>query len=176
MCDCCDYVAAHAGRADEDTLRDEYQTIWRRRVRARIDDGGWYATSVESWPWLTYTTGLWSHGHPELCIFGLEPPQGHQVLDAVGALVTEGLHIGDGDEIPIRPGLPLLAFPLPKPENVILKTYDFYERGASESIPALQLMYPDVHGVWPWEPDCHLFPGSQPMPGEYNAWVDPADA
>jgi hypothetical protein len=58
---------------------------------------------------------------------------------------------------------------LPNPGEVLLRANTYYRRPPSRAVPALQLMYPDVHGVWPWEPHCHLFPGQQPMPGTFAA-------
>jgi hypothetical protein len=175
MCDCCDYVAANAGRATEDELRDEYDRSLRRRIRALIDEGSWLVTTVEEWPWLTHTVGLWSRGHAELCVFGLEPPKGQGLLNAVGEQIRDGLRIDDEDEVLIGT-FPLLAFRLPEPGKVVLAANRFYRRKPARSVPALQLVYPDVHGVWPWEADCHLFPGSQPMPGEFDATADPESA
>jgi hypothetical protein len=168
MCDCCDYIAANAGRAGEEELRAEYDRLTRRRIRDLIRADRWLVTYVEEWPWPTYTAGLWSRGQAELCIFGLEPPKGQTVLDAVAAQVVRGRRINDEDEVLVN-GLPLIAFRLPNPEDVVTRANDFYRRKPRNSVPALQLVYPDVHGVWPWEPDCHLFPGQQPMPGEYVA-------
>jgi hypothetical protein len=166
MCDCCDYVAANAGRASDEALRAQYDRLLRRRIRGLIDDGRWLVISVEEWPWLTYTVGLWSRGHAELCTFGLEPYKGQSLLNAVAEQVVDGLRIDDEDEVLVG-NWPLIAFRLPNPEEVITKANDFYRRKPRNSVPALQLVYPDVHGVWPWEEDCHLFPGQQPMPGQY---------
>ncbi len=175
MCDTCDYLAANAGRASEDELLAEYERLWRRRVRAFIDKGEWLVVSVEEWPWLTYTVGLWSQGHPELCIFGLEPVQGQRLLNAVGEQVVAGHRIDDEDQV-LLCEYPLVAFRIPNPGQVVLQANRFYRRNERNSVPALQLVYPDLHGVWPWEPDCHLFPGSQPMPGEFDAAADPESA
>jgi hypothetical protein len=163
MCDCCDYIAANAGRASEEQLRAEYRRLWRRGIRKLIDEGKWLAIHVEEWPWPTYTIGLWSHGHPELCIFGLEARRALPMLNAVAAQVAAGLGINDGDELAYE-DWPLIAFQLPNPEDVVPQANEFYRRKPQNSVPALQLVYPDAHGVWPWEPDCHLFPGQQPMP------------
>jgi hypothetical protein len=102
--------------------------------------------------------GLWSHGHPELCIFGLEARRALPMLNAVAAQVAAGLGINDGDELAYE-DWPLIAFQLPNSEEVVPQANEFYRRKPQNSVPALQLVYPDAHGVWPWEPDCHLFPG-----------------
>jgi hypothetical protein len=96
--------------------------------------------------------GLWSHGHPELCIFGLEARRALPMLNAVAAQVAAGLGINDGDELAYE-DWPLIAFQLPNPEDVVPQANEFYRRKAQNSVPALQLVYPDAHGVWPWEPD-----------------------
>jgi hypothetical protein len=162
MCDECDYLVANAHRAGEAQLRAEFAELERQRIQTLIDRDRWLIVSVEDWPWPAYTVGLRSRGHPELCVFGLEPMRGHHVLDAFATQVRNGLRIRDGDDAYLG-DRPFRAFAVPNPEDFLTAACSFYE----ERVPALQLVYSDVHGVWPWEPDCHLFPGSQPMPGEY---------
>jgi hypothetical protein len=79
-----------------------------------------------------------------------------------------GRRVGDGDEF-VEGDWEFKAFALPNPGDVVIQANVFYRRKAQQSVPALQLVYPDVRGVWPWEPDCHLFPGQQPMPGNFTA-------
>lgn len=176
MCDQCDYLAANAGRGSEAQLEAEFRRQFRARVRNLIRRGQWLVVGVEEWPWYSYTIGLWSGGHPELCVFGLEQAQAHALLNEICERVAAGAPLRDGDEIVCNHGLPMTAFQVPEPEKVVLQANWFYRRKPRNSVPALQLVYPDVHGTWPWEPDCHLFPGSQPMPGTFDARIDPDSA
>ncbi|MDT4918208.1 MAG: hypothetical protein QOI15_1788 [Pseudonocardiales bacterium] len=166
MCEQCDYLAANAGRASEATLEAEFRRMQRARIRDLIDRGSWLVTLVEDWPWLAYTVGLWSRGHPEICVSGMRTTQAHALLNEIAQRVVDGLPIADGDEIVCDHGLPMMAFRVPKPELFVPQANWFYRRKPRNSVPALQLVYPDAHGTWPWEPDCHLFPGAQPMPGD----------
>lgn len=162
MCDCCDYVAAHGGLPGDPELTAEYEFIWRERIRDHIARRGVSMVAVEgSWPELAYTIGLSRLEHPELVIFGLEPAAAMAVLDVVAQAVVRGdVRIADGDEIRDEHWR-LQAFALPDPDDVIVRAGWFF----GHSVPALQLVYPDAHGTWPWGPDCHLFPGRQPFPG-----------
>jgi hypothetical protein len=121
------------------------------------------------WPPFAYTIGLWGIGHPELVLFGLDHDKGSGLLHLIGEEVRDSRKvIDDGDEFCLGDWA-FQAFLLPNPGEVVLRANAYYKRKPQRSVPALQLVYPDVHGVWPWEPDCHLFPGQQPMPGEFAA-------
>lgn len=173
MCAWCDYRAANAGRASDEELDAEYEQIFRARIRGLVNDGRWFVMSVEGWPPFAYTIGLWSRGHPELCVFGIEHHQACALLNEIAQRVVDGARVDDGDEFECNHGLPLTAFRLPDPGQVVLRANWFYRRKPRNSVPALQLVHPDVHGTWPWEPDCHQFPGAQPMPGTFDARADP---
>jgi hypothetical protein len=58
---------------------------------------------------------------------------------------------------------------MPRPADVVVRANAYYRRRDARSVPALQLVYPDAHGVWPWEPGCRLAAGQQPMPGTFVA-------
>lgn len=168
MCDCCDYIAARAGSPDDPRLLADYERDWRRRVRAIVTGGGWDTMSVaEPWPGLSYTIGLWSHGHAELCVFGLEMSEAVPLLNVVAASVCGGAEpLVEGDHVDLD-RRQLRVFRVPNPGAVLLRANAFYRRRPRQSVPALQLVYPDARGVWPWEPGCRQLPGRQPMPGTY---------
>jgi Domain of unknown function (DUF4262) len=169
MCECCDYIAANRGRASEERLVQEYERLWRARVRKRLATYGWTVQTVDGWPPFAYTIGLWRLGHPELVLFGLEPQKAYGLLGVIAEDVCiNGRRVADGDEF-FEGDWEFKAFALPKPGQVVARANVFFRRKPRQSVPALQLVYPDVHGVWPWEPDCHLFPGQQPMPGQFAA-------
>lgn len=173
MCDCCDYIASQGGRPGDRALTRRFELLERTRIREAIRAGSWRITTVEAEPGrapsVAYTIGLWSLGRPELVIFGLDRARAGEVLNAVGEHLRSA-DVADGDALDLD-GWPLAVFDLPNPAQVLLEANWFYRRGPKQSVPALQLVYPDAHGVWPWEPGCHLPPGSQPFPG---SWPDPS--
>jgi hypothetical protein len=170
MCECCDFVAARGGRPGDPELTAQFSRLWRFRTRADVAINGFVVQAVESeWPPFAYTIGLWGLGHPELVIFGLDPTKATGLLHLIGEDVRDnGLGVEAGADL--QPGdWAFKAFRLPTPGDVVLRANDFYRRTPTRSVPALQLVYPDRHGVWPWEPDCQLLPGQQPMPGTFVA-------
>ncbi|WP_375493409.1 DUF4262 domain-containing protein [uncultured Jatrophihabitans sp.] len=173
MCDCCDYIAARGGRPDDPQLMAEYEAVWRRATRAMIEDCGCAVVHVEgpSLPW-AYTIGLWpARGHPELVVFGLDRRHAHDLLNALAHSVTQhGDTLADGDvlELSDDPGDRVALFTVPNPGQVVLRANAYVGRDPAESVSALQVVYPDDLGVWPWEPGCRLARG-QPMPGSFVA-------
>jgi hypothetical protein len=165
MCDCCDYIAARGGDPKDGRLIAEYERRWMRQTRAAVRENGWAAVTVDEWPPFSYTIGLWHVGHPELVIYGLEPEQAVGLLGTVAdGICRAGVALDDGDGLTVG-DWEFKAVPIPGPGEVVIKANDYFRRRPRESVPALQLVYPDVHGVWPWDPLCHLFPGQQPVPG-----------
>ncbi|HKC26444.1 MAG TPA: DUF4262 domain-containing protein, partial [Jatrophihabitans sp.] len=115
-------------------------------------------------------------GHPELVIFGLEPHICQPILNEIADYVIfQDVRIGSGDEVAVA-NWRFLAIAVPNPADVVVRANDFYRKPVHNSVPVLQLVYPDVHGVWPWEPHCHLFPGQQPLPGEFPGADEPRSA
>jgi hypothetical protein len=166
MCDACD-----AGIGD-DPVRwihwIDQQTAWMRDTVRRK---GWFVQHVEadaSGPAFAYTVGLTGFGHPELVVFGMGVCCAGPVLNELGDRVRAGAPVlHDGDEVTIR-GVPMRAFTVPNPGELILVANLFYGRGPEESVPALQLAHPDRSGNWPWEPE-YAHPLAQPMPGTVRA-------
>jgi Domain of unknown function (DUF4262) len=169
MCECCDYIAANRGRASEEKLVQEYERLWRAGVRSRLATYGWTVQAVEGWPPFAYTIGLWRLGHPELVLFGVELRTACLMLGLMAMDVCRGgRRINGGDEF-TDDGWEFKAFMLPNPSQVITRANVFFRRKPRQSVPALQLVYPDAYGVWPWEPGCRLVPGQQPLPGQFAA-------
>ncbi len=170
MCDVCEAWGDRPGEPDDQWLVDHFSR-WLDRAQVTVAEHGFLVLVVDDdlQPF-AYTAGLYDTcGHPELVVFGLGRDQAYDVLQFLGERVRDGaLRVADGSELAV-PGLPLRAFTLPNPADVVFRANWLGYREPENSVTALQLVYPDGHGVWPWEPDCHLFPGQQPMPGEFAA-------
>ena len=120
------------------------------------------------WPAYAYTVGLTALNHPELVLFGLERWR------LLGLLCQFAEGIRDGHVNPLSNGARtrvgdwnFTAKALPNPRRLLPRAHAIYGR----RFRALQLIYPDVHGVWPWEDDCHLFPGQQSLPAEHPGYA-----
>ena len=128
------------------------------RVRADIRQHGWHVVLVppeRDSPGWGHTIGLWErYRHPELLIFGSEPPQLAELLNALGERVRAGRRFTAGDdEAGLLQGLGF-AFRAMAPRwvGVFLGNAAWHYR--SESIPVLQGFWPDSKGRFPWHTDC----------------------
>lgn len=169
MCECCDYISARGGAPGDPVLTAQFQHVHRERIRQLIAADSWLVQFVTgTFPAVAYTVGLWSRGHPEVAVFGVEGQRSVRLLNRVGAAALAGEVDLLGDEPFEIDGRTYCALPVPNPDDVVPQANVFYRRRRSRSVPAVQLVYPDARGVWPWEPGCLLLPGLQPMPGAYR--------
>lgn len=117
--------------------------------RALIREHGWAVVQVTGLVGFAYTVGLTRyHGHPELLVSGMTAEHAPGYLEEFGARVTAGqrfaagsLHAGPG-----RHRSQFLAVTDPA-ELVIAQA--IYARGFP--VPALQVVFSDHEGGWPWE-------------------------
>ncbi len=167
MCDACD-----AGIGDDPVQVRQWldqQDAWYRDTIRRV---GWAIQHVDadrSATAFAYTVGLAGFEHPEIVVFGLGPSRAATLLNYLGELVRSGAVLPDGAEVPVLAGAgvgPVRMFALPHPGAVILTANRVYARAPWESLPAVQAVYPDRRGAWPWEPHCSLRAGGQRWPGD----------
>ena len=129
---------------------------------------GWGVVSVPAEgrrPAYAFTVGLWhSFSHAEAAVFGRDEGEMVRWLDTVGGQVEAGrmLHPDrQGDDVlgPVEArgsgGVPRMVYPRPAlaswHRHLFGPALAFY-RG--QPVPMLQLVWPDDHGVLPWEPGC----------------------
>lgn len=177
MCSKCEQDAATGGDPDDPVVVQQWRDQQRAWFRDTIHRHGWAIQFVSGegrigdagfTPSFGYTVGLWGYGHPEIVVFGTDSGSASGLLNQLGARVRDGVTMRDGDEIAVH-GAPVRLFDLPIPGAVIFTANDYYDRPPYDSVPAVQAVYPDADGVWPWEPDCQLRPELQPMPGTFLA-------
>ncbi|WP_026877721.1 DUF4262 domain-containing protein [Jiangella gansuensis] len=118
-------------------------------------------------PPYAYTVGLFGFGHPEVVVFGLDEQTGSVVLNALGERVRRGR--------PLLPGRPLAVegwhhrvrfFPFHDGGAVptLASAQRFYRRSADDPVPALQCVWDDHQGLFPWEAGYDFPSGLQPPP------------
>jgi hypothetical protein len=136
MCWLCDHP--NATRAD-------YADV----LRAKMLKNGWALQYVESQPtpW-AYTIGLHDWGRPELLVTGVSPPRAVRLLNAVTRDALRGLTLEPGRQIQVADG-PLV--------EVVEVDHPDVHMGwavaiAGSPIRALQLVWADGRGRWPWSP------------------------
>jgi len=152
MCWQCD----HPGSTRQDYL-DYMQDL--------INRFGWAVVGVEGdriHPAWAYTLGLTPHGKPELLVTGLPLPRATWLLNAVAEYVLDTAVPRPGEEVQVEGGPLMEAVRVAQPTAHLNVAVDFYGPG----IQALQLVYIDDRGHWPWDPGFRgQHRGGQPVLG-----------
>ena len=116
-------------------------------LRALIDMHGWAVQYVESdrRP-IAYTIGLRDWGSPELLVTGQPTDRSMGLLNAVGRYSVSETVPEPGDHVEV-PGYPRLEIvEVDQPDAHLKFAVDFYGR----QFRALQLVWADDRGRWPW--------------------------
>ncbi|WP_406637919.1 DUF4262 domain-containing protein [Amycolatopsis sp. WGS_07] len=150
----------------EEPERSEEQYLIE--VLDRIREYGWCVQGVlgqGSRPSWAYTAGLTAQGLPELVVTGLSP---HHAAYLLNTAAEHALHTG-----PPIPGEQWLLPRLPRVEVVRIGTPAVHLHVAvscyGTGIEAVQLVYADPAGWFPWSPHYNLGFGGQPVLGVRNA-------
>lgn len=141
MCAMCE------GQTAEDFVAD---------VVADIDRAGWAVVAVEDERGdhvYTYTVGLTRcHGHPELLAGGRDFDVAHHVLDDLAALVVDGRRLEPGELLDRGElGRACLMVRVTSPSRLPIAQAVYGAEGMGP-VPALQVVWEDADGRWPWEP------------------------
>ena len=140
-----------------------------RKVVSDVQEFGWHVVLVsddEVGPGFAFTVGLYhNYQHPEVVVFGLPQKVSHRVLNLIGGAVKEGQQFRAGtrsSEILEMHECAFLAFPIRAYRDYLGYARWFY---SGDEFPALQCVWPDGQGVFPWEPGASAHSKSlQPMP------------
>ena len=147
---------------------DEYLTSMDRKVRTY----GWGVVFVgcgdSTEPSFAYTVGLQrQYGHPEIVAVGV-PPGVARTLNALGDRIRDGHTFAAGDQ----PEVAIVGF------RTELIEVDWTESHRNLPVAwringgptdALQLVWPDEHDRFPWEPGYALPDYVQPLWGQRRA-------
>lgn len=132
-------------------------------LRAIIRDHGWAVQCVEDEKRpFAYTVGLHGLGAPELLISGVSPQGASHVLNSVArGMIGEGTIVAPAMRIDCRDG-PLIEVVEVEHPDVHLK---FAIRLFGTRVRALQLVWADERGRWPWDPGWRHGRRRQPVLG-----------
>lgn len=127
----------------------------RADLLGKIERFGWTLCAVEAGPGglpFAYTIGLTRyHGHPELLVSGLDQFDAASVLNDLGARVRDGLRLEPGqvldDEGTEHRSLVLRVS---NPDRLVY-AQEIYRAPGSAPVPALQVVWSDHDGAWPWQ-------------------------
>jgi hypothetical protein len=100
-----------------------------------------------------YTIGLTHHDHPELILFGLPPDISRPVLHTVAGDVIAGRRtFTPGEQADdVLEGHPVQFVAVAEPERHLPVAAQFYA-ATGVAVHALQIVWPDRHHRWPWQP------------------------
>jgi hypothetical protein len=149
MCWMCD----HPGSTKEDYYAE---------LRATISRHGWAVQFVESdrVP-LAYTVGLTRRQLPELLVTGLAAQQSVRLLNRVAELVADGDSQIPGTQFALPRGPLLEVVRVQHPDAHMYAAIGIYRR----KIRALQMVWADAAGRWPWDAAFNDGRGGQPVLG-----------
>jgi len=149
MCWLCD----HPDRTVDDYLAE---------LRATISEHGWAVQFVEDADRpFAYTIGLFDRGLPELLVTGLPPHDSAHLLNWVAAHCVWGLELVPGDQFADPGGRRLEVVRVEVPDAHL----KFAVAVGGRNVRALQLVWADARGRWPWETGWSTGRRSQPVLG-----------
>lgn len=149
MCWTCDHP---------DVTRDQ----WADHVRSLIPDGGAMVQAVSGGTRaaVAYTVGLTRVGHDELLVIGIEPQVARPLLNHVAQYVVERSVLRAGETMEAGPWM-LEVVAVPHPEVHLPTAGALY----GLEVSAVQLVWADADGRWPWDPGHGGGSGGQPVLG-----------
>ncbi|PZF84006.1 DUF4262 domain-containing protein [Jiangella anatolica] len=160
MLDTCPAVEQQQWRDQEDAwLRD---TVRRHGMAVQYAAGA---------PPFAYSVGLFGLGHPELLVYGLDLQSSAWVLNHLGERVRDGERFGPGRPLRLHGWshrLQLFPFHDGEEPAVLGSAQRFYGRGPADPVPALQLIWDDADGRFPWDEGYELPAGLQPAPRPHS--------
>jgi hypothetical protein len=133
-------------------------------IRGKLDEHCWVIIGVQRdryRPPYVYTVGLTDHGRPELVVTGLPPRRAADLLNGVAAHLVHADAPAVGEQIPLTGGPLVEIVSVAEPSAHLYVADELYGPG----LAALQLVYADDRGHWPWDPGFRGGRGGQPVLG-----------
>ncbi|HEX5220498.1 MAG TPA: DUF4262 domain-containing protein [Verrucomicrobiae bacterium] len=128
-----------------------------RKLLSDIAQYGWHVLKIlgdESGPEYCFSVGFYySYGHPEILVMGLSTEVGHQLINLAGAQIASGKVFRAGDRVEgLVKGFvcDFITIDISQYKEYLGYGVWFY-RQLKQPFPALQLVWPDKQGRFPWE-------------------------
>jgi len=112
-------------------------------------------------PAWAYTIGLTPHDRPELVVTGLPLPRATWLLNTVVPYVLETVVPLPGEEVLAEGGPLMEVVKVTEPAAHLVTAVELY----GLQLRALQLVYADDRGRWPWDAGFRGHHGGQPVLG-----------
>lgn len=138
-----------------------------RIYRKHIHHQGWAVVHVPATAHqapLSYTIGLTRlHGHPEVLVSGQPPEAATLLLNVVATAVRRGVRLRPGVVVPADDGAQVQFAQVDDPGR-LQHAQEVYA-GLLGPVPALQAIWTDYDGHWPWSPGWPGTAADQPLFG-----------
>ncbi|AKN17021.1 hypothetical protein MHAE_01890 [Mycobacterium haemophilum DSM 44634] len=140
------------------STKDDYLDHLRATIRRR----GWAVQYVESdrVPY-AYTLGLTRHGLPEFLMTGISPQQAAQLLVGVARSAPGLRPPNPGERLSLSASTVVEVVEIEHPDAHMDSAIAIY----GSKVTALQLVWADRHGRWPWAPGFNDGRSVQPVLG-----------
>ena len=146
---------------DDPTMTPQRYMRWLSRT---IVEYGWAIQGIERDrdrpPW-AYTVGLTTHDRPELLVTGLSLNPAGELLNGVAEHAVHAEAPVAGEQVPLRGGPTIEFVRVVHPEVHLLRAIDLY----GPFVQALQVVWADDQGRWPWDIGFRDGRGGQPVLG-----------
>lgn len=109
----------------------------------------------------TYTVGLTEHGLPELIVTGQRPELANRLVRLWGDYLLDESLVLPGEWLHAEPFV-LEAVQVKEPQQHLRVAHRFY----GDQLRALQLVWADPDGRWPWDPGFRARSAGQPLLGD----------
>lgn len=145
------------------------------QVVENIREYGTHVTGVgagDGEPTFAYTTGLSAHdGHPEFVIYGLDMRIAQKLLNDLSATVLDGTErYGHGDWVDrlVANGIAVRLITVTDSSTDLTVANALFREDGAPPVPALQVVFPDKGGLWPWQAGSSVaaLPVKGPVPGD----------
>ncbi|WP_338846304.1 DUF4262 domain-containing protein [Massilia sp. W12] len=127
-----------------------------RKLLSDIGEFGWHVVGIheeENSPRFAFTVGLYyQYLHPEIMIMGLPHEVAHALLVSVQSITHKGGYIQPWSAVEEIASFPLVAVPIHFSHYKEHLGYGmWFYKSLPEPFPAIQLVWPDKAGVFPWQ-------------------------
>lgn len=133
-----------------------------------VHEYGWavqYVMADKDHPSFSYTVGMSTFNAPELLIFGIPADTARNILNDMGAAVRDGKRFKSGDRTTefLANGMELAFIQVDDSTQDLTMANRMFI--AAAPVPALQVVWPDKGGRYPWELGWDMGPVIQPLRG-----------
>src|SRR5487761_152394 len=141
---------------------DHPEATWQdylEHLRELLEEYCWIVQRERHRPPYAYTVGLAAHDRPELVVTGMPYDRARGLLNSVAAHVVHADAPRPGEVVPLRGGPVIEIVRVAEPSAYLALAAELN----GPQFSALQLVYADERGHWPWDVGFRGGRGGQPV-------------